>query len=324
MNPNLILLTEFGSCLYGTQVPNSDKDYRGIYLPNYSQILLGNAPKTYKYNTKKDNTTKNTDKDIDKEVYSLQKYFNLLLEGQTVSLDILFSPEHHHFHTTDIWKVIKAYKHLFLHSGTSSFAGYCKTQANKYGIKGSRIAAVRKVLEWLSDKNDKSILMEQIPDILPPCLAGDEFISIVMCKAPNGSEEPHLEVCNRKVPFHAKIKYTRDVFQRIFDEYGKRSLQAEKNEGCDWKALMHAVRVCEEAKELLLTGNITFPRPEKELLLKIRKKELPYKEVASIIENGLEELTKLQEYSILPKQPKTEEVYELLEDIYANVVFNEF
>lgn len=68
-----------------------------------------------------------------------------------------------------------------------------------------------------------------------------------------------LEVCNRKVQEHATLKEAHAMFKRIFDEYGQRALLAEKNEGVDWKAMMHATRVCHEAKELLLDHRITYP-----------------------------------------------------------------
>jgi hypothetical protein len=69
---------------------------------------------------------------------------------------------------------------------------------------------------------------------------------------------------------------------------------------------MHAVRVCEEAKELLSSGVVTFPRPERKLLLQIRKGELPYKRVADIIETGLEELKSAEQQSKLNSVPDEE------------------
>lgn len=31
----LLLITEFGSTLYGTRGPNSDTDYKGIFVPTF-------------------------------------------------------------------------------------------------------------------------------------------------------------------------------------------------------------------------------------------------------------------------------------------------
>jgi hypothetical protein len=55
------------------------------------------------------------------------------------------------------------------------------------------------------------------------------------------------------VPLTASIKTAREILQRLVTEYGQRALQAERNEGVDWKALSHAVRVGREALELFET-----------------------------------------------------------------------
>ena len=43
--------------------------------------------------------------------------------------------------------------------------------------------------------------------------------------------------------------------------------------GYDTKMAMHMIRLLQEGIELMKTGRLTFPRPEKELLLQIRKGE---------------------------------------------------
>lgn len=116
------------------------------------------------------------------------------------------------------------------------------------------------------------------------------------------------------------VGHTRDILQKIFEEYGHRALQAERNENIDWKALMHAVRVAAEAKELLLTGNVTFPRPERELLLSIRKGERKYAEVATLIEQGLEELNEASAKSILRMEPNRQLVEEIVWFEYASLI----
>jgi hypothetical protein len=122
---------------------------------------------------------------------------------------------------------------------------------------------------------------------------------------------------------HAKFKYAVEVFQRIYNEYGHRALQAEKNEGVDWKALMHAVRVAEQAKELLETGAITFPRPERELLLKIRQGDIAYDRVAEMIERGLEDIELLRQRSLLPEEVDEKYWDDWLVQVYGEYVSNQ-
>lgn len=309
-----ILKTEFGSIVYGTNLPTSDTDFKSVIIPSDRDILLQSVPKTIQQNTKISSSEKNTKDDVDHEIFSISYFLKLLAEGQTPCIDLLFTPKKHWVEYNPLWEEIVNNKEKLLSSQVSSFVGYTRTQAAKYGIKGTRVAALRLVLDWLKDFEDS----KRIYDAWPPVFVkkcNNEYINIVEINGPNGKIEPHLEVCNRKIPYHASIKYAKAVFQKIFDEYGHRALAAEQNLGVDYKALYHAVRVGKEAHELLTTGNITFPRPEKELLLQIRKGELHYKEVADIIEQGLYNVEEAQKTSILQATPD----YNWIEEFILNV-----
>lgn len=322
---------EFGSTVYGTRLPTSDTDYKGIFIPSPSDIILQRAKRTKNITTKQDNTAKSTEKDVEWEWFSLQEYLRLLCEGQTVALTMLFMPEKHILDKPDgAWHSIRNNKDKFLHKGVSAFAGYCRTQANKYGIKGSRVAAAKlvvDVLEGYISNNYGSERLRTIEEELESWVIhiDNEYINIIeeVTRNSNGVPEKMLEVCNRKAQFGITIAKAYEIFKRVLDEYGERALMAEKNEGVDWKACMHAVRVAKEAEELLLTGNITYPRPEADLLLQIRKGELPYKQVAELIEEGLDTLEIAKAKSKLPDAPDTSFAEELVYDYYLNNILNE-
>lgn len=315
MNETQLVKMQFGSHVYGTNLPTSDYDQKCVVIPNEQDILLQRVCDAKTESTKKDSSQRNTATDIDNEIFSLQKYLNLLLQGQTVALDMLFTPDSFYLEQAkEEWYLIQQNKHKFLHSGTASFAGYCRQQANKYGIKGSRVSAVRSMVELLNKMKiefGENAKLVDYWDEIKEFVNDKEFTSIIIRQQPDGQEIEHLECCNRLVPKFLTVKGALAVYERVLDAYGERAKQAESNQNVDWKALMHAVRVCEQAKELLLSGNITFPRPEADLLLKIRKGEMLYKQVAELIEKGLDELNQAQANSILPKVPD----YKFAEDI---------
>lgn len=311
--------TRFGSHVYGTSTPESDTDYKGIFIPAARDILLQRAAKTsVSRNTKKDDRAKNTNADVDIELFTLQSFIRLCAEGQTVAIDMLFTPEEFWVERSAVWNVIISERHRLVHRGVSAFVGYCQTQAAKYGIKGSRIRTIKEAISFLSDYPNDTKLYELRDDLKKFDFM--EHIAWPMIKGPNGVESLHWEVCGRKIAMTANVKYTRDIFQRIYDQYGHRAKMAETNDGVDWKALYHAVRVCGEAKELLSTGHVTFPRPEAKLLLDIRNKYMEYAEVAEMIESGIEEVKGLQRVSTLPDQIDTAYWEDFIVDIYRSAV----
>lgn len=312
-----IVEMKFGSHLFGTATPQSDLDYKAVHIPPAQDILLGRVKAVLTDNTKANTTVRNSAGDVDRESYTLQKFLNLAAEGQTVAMDMLFCTDELMVREpSPIWREIQRERGRLVTSRAASFVGYCRTQANKYGIKGSRMAAARATVELLSAalaKRGTVAPLTVIADELSAFVSGREHCSLVEIEqhinvaSGNAARERrliwHLEVCNRKCPLTFSIKKAHEIYKGLFDEYGKRALAAELNSGVDWKALSHAVRVARECVELLTTGNITFPRPEREHLIAIKTGRLPYKEVAEEIEMLLPAAEEASANSCLRAEP---------------------
>jgi hypothetical protein len=311
---DLIVEMRFGSHLYGTATPRSDLDLKAVYLPDWEDILLQRVKPAVVSQRSKAPGEKNVPGDVDREAYSLQYYFQLLAEGQTVALDMLFAPDSAMtMPATPVWREVQANADRFVSRRASAFVRYCRQQANKYGIKGSRVAIARKALALLAAAEDRlgtTAKLGQIEQELV-AFATTEHACLVDLPAPDGRTIRHLEVCGRKMSFTASIKTAREIAQRLVDEYGQRALQAERNEGTDWKALSHAVRVGREAIELFQSGRITFPLKDADHIRRIKTGELPYETVAAEIENLLSEVEVAATQSALPEEPDIA----LMEDI---------
>ncbi|WP_088260694.1 DNA polymerase beta superfamily protein [Fimbriiglobus ruber] len=316
---------QFGSHVYGTNVTTSDHDFKAVHLPPARDILLQRVQNAVNVKSKADGTQKNGPDDVDFESFSLQKYMALLLEGQTVAITMLFVPDRWLIESTSLWREIQANKHLWLHRGVAAFAGYCRQQANKYGIKGSRVAATRSMVTFLQgciDASYPACKLSEHWDALVATLSGHEHVEF-LTDTLRGRPEcvvRMVSVCNRKAQEHVTLKAALKIYQHLLDEYGQRALMAETNEGVDWKALMHAVRVCREAEELLTHHTVSYPRPEAEMLLQIRKGELPYKQVAELIEDGMVRLEECQRVSTLPEKPNFAAAEELVAVWYGKQV----
>lgn len=332
---NKILEIKFGSHLYGTNTPTSDLDFKGIYLPTAKEIVLGKVKETIANNRPKAECERNNKDDVDTEYFSLDRYLSLLTEGQTVALDVLFAPIGNYTLLTDegayIMGEIYNNRYKLMTKNVNAFVGYARQQAAKYGIKGSRMDALQRVIEVLdvlyASPYDKLAVHESIfANLIKECeslvsLEKTALVEFVMLKGPTGEiDQKHLHVNGRYIPMHATVRWAREIVGKMLEGYGNRAKKAHLAGGVDWKALSHAVRVNSEAIELLGGNLIQFPRPDRELLLQIKRGDLPYEQVAEIIEQGLADLYAAQEKSTLRDTPDREWVDDFLYRIYSNIV----
>jgi hypothetical protein len=301
-----ILHIKFGSHLYGTNTENSDFDYKKIFIPNTSDIILQRVTDTYNTQRPKGEGEKNYAGEEECESFSLQKFLGLAAQGQTVALDILFAPDSAFVGPISYeWKTIRQNKHKLITKKSTSFVKYCQQQANKYGIKGSRVAASRKALEllnWGVDTYGSSaqIKLSQISTYIKCMCEKTDHMAIVPIKQIGGQIIEYWEVCGRKLQYTASLVHARDVIQKMVDEYGGRALQAERQEGIDWKALSHAVRIGRQAIELLNTHKITFPLPYAEEVLAIKTGKRLFQDVSREIDSLLEQVVECEKTSTLP------------------------
>jgi hypothetical protein len=320
----MIVSIKFGSHLYGTSTPASDVDFKSVYIPAADDILLQRVKGSINTARRKAEKEKNLPGEVEEEAYSLQRYLGLVAEGQTVALDMFFAPE---WSMTappaPEWREIVENRHRLLTRRSAAFVGYCRQQANKYGIKGSRVAAARAVLALLDRlvvENGTTAKLGSFEAEIIAAVEPIEHTSFLDIPAPGDKLVRHLEVCNRKLPFTASIKSARDIIQRLVDEYGQRALLAESQQGVDWKALSHAVRVGRQAVEFLQTGHVTFPLPYAEHILAIKLGGVEYQAVAAEIEDLLFRVEDEAARSPLPDAPDFAWIDDFVADVYRREV----
>lgn len=335
---NKILELKFGSHLYGTDTEESDMDFKAIYLPSAREIVLGNYEEVMNKSRKKKPCERNTKDDVDVEIFSLDRFLEELMDGQTWALDVLFAPES--FYTDEstaqgieLMRLIRANKDRLLTRNINAFVGYARKQAAKYGIKGTRMDALKRTLAvlsplpaWdrLSAHEDKiNALVKECQDLLS--LEKSPLVEIAMIPGPDKvTTMPHLHVCGRKISFTSTVKHAKECYQPILNEYGARAHKAHLEGGRDYKALSHAVRVNTEALEVLNTAHITFPRPDRELLLKVKTKpktqQITDEEIEVLIETGLATLDEAHKNSSLREKPDYDWAHDLVYEIYSDIV----
>lgn len=287
-----ILKCKFGSHLYGTNTEDSDEDYKGIALPYSDDILLGKIFKTQKQSTGNDHS-KNTKEDSDYDIYSLHYFIQLACKGETAAIDMLHVPNNMILETSEEWKFIQSNKEKFYTKNMTTFVGYARRQAAKYGCKGSRLEMIKRAIHILSGQ-PKDYRMWEIWSELP---LGEhaKFIE----DSPSGAWQ--YQICGRILQSTALVEYSLKNLQLFYNKYGERSKLAEKNEGIDWKAISHAIRAAEQLVELFIHNTITFPRPEANYLKAVKSGSLDYRtQVEPYLNDVMDRVENLASISKLP------------------------
>jgi hypothetical protein len=299
LKEDIIVSMLFGSHLYGTNTPKSDMDYKGVFMPTKEAIYLSRVNKSYTFNTKKGSQEKNEADDKDIEMYSLHYFIKLACEGQTVALDMLYAPDNMLINTSLTWAAIRQNREKFLTKNLKAFIGYARRQAAKYGIKGSRLAACKKVMEIIDGVNHTKLtqpIMYHVWDQLP-----EEEHLHHLGENENGVRQ--YQVCGKIIQEKVSLGNAYEMLKKFHDNYGERARKAEANEGIDWKAVSHAMRAAFQLKELLTDHTITFPLREAEYLKKIKSGELHFvNQVNPTLETLMDEVEELSKKSDLPEK----------------------
>ena len=295
----LIVLMQFGSHLYGTDTPESDLDYKGIYLPTREQILLGRIPKSYSYHPPKGEGEKNAAGDMDVEIYSLHYFLKLALEGQTVALDMLHAPDAWPVYENPIWFDLRRNRSKFYTKNMQAFIGYARQQAAKYGIKGSRLDAFKTVIDRLQPTQYGIVTANRLQDIWNALPEGEHIHKL----DPNPHDKSNsriYQVCGKKFMESIPIPQVIQCLRRAYDEYGARAKLARNNEGIDWKAVSHALRAAYQTDDILVRGDIVYPLAVREFLKRVKSGQESWEYVQWLLEYTMKEIEDLATVSDLP------------------------
>ena len=290
---NIIFKCNFGSSLYGTSTPISDKDYKGVYIAELSDIVLKRDEATIKHSTGSD-FSRNTKDDVDTEYKELRTFLKEAMDGQTYALDMLFCNSENIIQSSPVWDSLIENRPKLLSKNVTPFLGYCRQQAEKYSIKGTRLGELERVIELLESQN----MRVHVADII--CyLPKLEYVFIT-----EHNNETFLAVLGKHYQINKTCREVLNSLVLIRNKYGARAVQARANEGVDWKALSHAYRCMYEVRDLLTTGNIIFPLKEAEYLIKIKTGQIAYSVIQDELADLMNEVKAIE--SPLPEKPDYE------------------
>lgn len=351
---NLIYKTIVGSQAYGTSTPESDIDYKGIYIQPVDDIL------TFKYNEQ-------IEKGKDECYYEIRRFLQLAQSANPTILEMLFMPDEFIEIDSPEFQLLRSHKDRFLTKKCAmSFGGYAVAQIQKAKGLNKKMNWEKNRIErktpidfcyvysegrstplakWLKDKGLKqelcgltalphfrymyNIYYDHIKDLgndNPKFKDGGyfEFRGI--------ASEDSNDISLSPVPEWYKViegllYFNKDEYSvhcREFKQYSewleKRNTQRYvdlkgHDQKIDGKNLLHCRRLLDMAIEIAKNKTITVKRPNADYLLKIRRGEVPLDEIINQAEIDIKELDKIYDESDLPTTVDMDFVNKLLLEI---------
>lgn len=281
-----------GSNLYGVATPTSDKDIKSVFVADSVKDLYMGVKNSDVYN----NGAEGKDKEEYEDFY-IKQFAKLLIGGQTVIYDMLFAPPSNILESSPAWEELISNRSKLVSQNVFPFVSYARSQAIKYSLKGERLKTLKDFLAELRQYQEEDWF-----EHLTKMFKDREGIRF-WADERGGVSTPMIEVCGKSFGKTTSRKLWIDPLQSLIKAYGDRAESAMMSDGKDLKAMYHAVRISNQCIELLQTGSVTFPRPNKDFLMDIRSGKVTYDEVAKAIDTNSEEIQKLLVTTTLPLKP---------------------
>jgi predicted nucleotidyltransferase len=275
----------YGSHLYGTSTPKSDTDIKVVYLPDFDDVLLGKKLHIYKVRVdaegnKVADDAKMPDGGTETEFIPFQTFCRDFMGGQTYALEIAFAVAGRP--AVPVW--LHGLIGGFLTNNVGSMAGFAMKQTFDYVHRGARLEKARHLAAVLTvlHGNEKHYGLNGKKLRLDTVLNNEKVIHTIAnilelelgTTVNNNREMETLKLNGREYLETTTVEHLLNAVEKLVDGYGERSKDAAEKE-VDPKSLMHAVRVYQQAIELLVTGGLMFPRPNVRELLAIKTLETP-------------------------------------------------
>ena len=284
VNDELIFMTVAGSRMYGTDMPASDVDKRGVCVPP-KIVELGFARNFNQQEFPNEDTT----------VFSLSKFMKLAVDANPNIIELLFAPEDTIITIHPTWERLLARRQDFLSAKAYyTFTGYAHSQLKR--IKGHRA--------WLDNPPTHKPSREEFG--LTQAGQGVRDLARGVDVAELSPETARIIAKEKK---YKAAQTTWDQYQKWKKERNPTRAKMEAEFGFDGKHALHLMRLLRMGKEILTTGKLNVRRPDAEELLSIRTGAWSYNklvETADALKAELDVVYENKSYVVPFGAPKVE------------------
>lgn len=299
---NKILELKVGSHLYGTNTPESDVDFSGVFIaPKEFYLGLQTVNEVDLSVISKKENGRNDKDAIDRKFYELRKFVKLASENNPNIIEQLFVPDKQLVECTPLGGFLLSNRHLFPYQGCyHKFIGYAISQKKKMIVKRDNMQDIVDAIEFFGNFKEKSYIVQYSPLIdvygFRSFKETDQHFLI---------GDMHLQKNDTVRQALRKLHDRKDKFSGRYDDFVSKS-------GYDTKFASHLIRLLHEGIELLKTGEIHFPLMQSELILDIKNGKFTIEEILEMSEELENIMDKILQNSDLPKKPRVKEIENLL------------
>jgi predicted nucleotidyltransferase len=289
-----------GSRAYGTHMPHSDRDEKGVCIPQDPRYYFG-----YKKFEQKDNGWSDGN---DRCIFDLRKFFSLALKCNPNIIEMLYVEEEDILQINDLGKELRDNRDIFLsRDAANTFVGYATSQLHR--INGHK--------KWIDN-----------PPVQPVESDFWKETGLKSEAAPYRVElEGHIFVVEPDVVGYpstvAKIKHFDGVSWKTANKKYRQYLDWKENRNparaeleaehsIDTKHAGHLIRLLRMGKEIITEGKVLVRRPDAKELLDIRNGKFSYDELVKYAIDLKEEVNAAVGSSPLPEAPDHEKAEKLL------------
>lgn len=312
-NPHLgtkiILLGVGGSVSYGTNLPSSDIDIRGVAVNSKSDLLgLSNFENVVETNT-------------DTTIYSLNKIVSLLINCNPNTIELMGLRKEHYIYIDEIGQKLLDNAILFLSKkAIQSFGGYAnqqlmrlKNNIARYSLTQSEkeLHIYRSIQNAMCDFHSRYRSYEQ----------GGITLYIDKSEQEEMDSEIYMDINLSHYPLrdYKSIWSEMNNIVKDYSKIGKRNKKKDTNHMA--KHMMHLLRLYMMCYDILMNQQvITFRENEHELLMAVRNGEFikdgkVLDEFWKILDEQEKHFQYAKENTKLPETPDYEKINKLLIDM---------
>lgn len=258
-NAQIIFLYKAGSHFFGMNGPNSDTDYKGVYIDPTDDSFAVKDNKNHVYDRKtNDRGGKNSSSDTDFTLFSLSTYLNLLKKADFNCMEMLYTPEDKILIDSPLFQEVREQRLSLTVRNASAFLGFAGREFKDCGLSEGHQRAINTLLGFLRNIPNNDKLLDHSLELKELIEQNKDDLRLSRTYVNNGYGEKAIsaiKVAERLFTLTQPVKNVISELEKVL----KKGTNEKNQMKVTHKTIYHALRCAYEGIELLETGKLQFP-----------------------------------------------------------------